>query len=73
MGLDYYPIPLAMLTWAQHWLRDAKRGIVLRHQLCGQHFTAVLTCEHCAAPVDRDDITIQTKFGPGADDMKSGR
>jgi DNA-binding HxlR family transcriptional regulator len=66
MGLDYYPIPLAMLTWAQHWLRDAKRGIVLRHRLCGQHFTAILTCEHCAAPVSRDDIDVQTKCGPAA-------
>ena len=61
MGLDYYPIPLAMLAWAQHWLRDAKRGIVLRHRLCGRHFTAILTCEHCTAPVDRDDIVIQAK------------
>ena len=61
MGLDYYPIPLAMLTWAQHWLPDAKRGIVLRHRLCGQHFTAILTCEHCAAPVSRDDIIVQAK------------
>lgn len=66
MGLDYYPIPLAMLTWAQHWLRDAKRGIVLRHRLCGQHFSAILTCEHCAAPVSRDDIDVQTKCGPAA-------
>jgi DNA-binding HxlR family transcriptional regulator len=62
MGLDYYPIPLAMLTWAQHWLGDAKKGIVLRHRLCGRRFTAILTCEHCTAPVNRDDIVVQTKL-----------
>ena len=62
MGLDYYPIPLAVLTWAQHWLGDAKSGILLRHRLCGRRFTAILTCEHCTAPVNRDDIMLQTKF-----------
>ena len=73
MGLDYYPVPLAMLTWAQHWMRDAKQGIVLRHRLCGQHFTAILTCEHCAAPVNRDDVIIETKSAPAADAVKPGR
>jgi DNA-binding HxlR family transcriptional regulator len=58
MGLDYYPVPLAMLTWAQRWLRNAAGGIILRHRLCGQLLTAILTCEHCTVPVDRDDIMI---------------
>lgn len=63
-GLDYYPVPLAMLTWAQRWLRDARQGIVLRHTVCGAHFSAVLSCRHCAATVSRDDVEVQTNLRP---------
>jgi DNA-binding HxlR family transcriptional regulator len=63
-GLDYYPVPLAMLTWAQRWLGDAKRGIILRHTGCGETFTAVLSCGHCAAPASRDDVIVQTTSRP---------
>jgi DNA-binding HxlR family transcriptional regulator len=61
-GLDYYPVPLAMLTWAERWLHDAKQGIVLRHRACGAHFSAILSCRHCAATVSRDDIDVQTNL-----------
>lgn len=58
-GLDYYGMPLAMLTWAQRWLPRARRGIVLRHRICGERLTAILTCQRCAAPVRRDDVEIR--------------
>jgi len=60
-GLDYYCVPLAMLTWAQRWLPRGRRGIVLRHQTCGRQLTAILTCRRCAAPVGRGDVEIKSR------------
>jgi DNA-binding HxlR family transcriptional regulator len=49
-GLDLYPVPLASLTWAERWHTASRNGLPLRHKLCGEHFKAVLTCEHCSQP-----------------------
>ncbi len=61
MGLDYYPIPLSMLTWAQRWLPNASKGIILRHKRCEQHFSTVLACESCRKPVARSDILVEVR------------
>ena len=57
-GLDYYWVPLAMLTWARRWLPGGRRGMVLTHQTCGRPLTAVLTCQRCALPVGCDDVEV---------------
>src|SRR5262249_11489655 len=58
-GLDYYGVPLAMLTWARRWLVPDQRGIALRHRPCGQRLTAMLTCRRCATPVARNDVEVR--------------
>jgi DNA-binding HxlR family transcriptional regulator len=57
-GLDYYWVPLAMLTWARRWLPGGRRGMHLTHRTCGRPLMAVLTCQRCALPVERDDVEV---------------
>jgi DNA-binding HxlR family transcriptional regulator len=57
-GLDLYPVPLAMLTWGDRWLAGGRPPVPLTHRLCGHHFTAVLTCNHCGDPLTRPDVSV---------------
>jgi DNA-binding HxlR family transcriptional regulator len=58
-GLDFYPVPLALLTWTGKWLSNGRPVIDLRHKPCGKHFVSVLTCATCGERVGADDIAIE--------------
>jgi DNA-binding HxlR family transcriptional regulator len=56
-GLDYYHVPLAMLTWGRRWLApdaDAR----LKHTPCGGALHASLACASCGETIARDDIAL---------------
>jgi DNA-binding HxlR family transcriptional regulator len=63
-GLDLYCVPLAMLTWAQHWLSRTPAKTNLRHKLCGKAFVAVMTCATCGEPVVPVDIVLEPATQP---------
>jgi len=58
MGLDLYPVPLAMLTWGRRWLEPAAADIRLRHVPCGREVRAILTCAACGEEFSRDDVSL---------------
>jgi DNA-binding HxlR family transcriptional regulator len=57
-GLDLYHLPLAMLTWGQRWLDTNESDIHLTHTACGHDLKPVLSCDHCAATISREDIRL---------------
>jgi len=59
MGLDFYAVPLSMLTWAEKWLCNGRSNTDLRHKPCGKRFTAVLTCATCGESVGEEDVLIE--------------
>lgn len=46
-GLDYYHVPLAMLTWGQRWLQPPAADAHLTHTPCGSALHAQLGCAAC--------------------------
>jgi DNA-binding HxlR family transcriptional regulator len=57
-GLDLYHLPLAMLTWGQRWLDTNESDIHLSHSTCGSDLNPVLSCDRCASPVARKDVSL---------------
>jgi DNA-binding HxlR family transcriptional regulator len=58
-GLDFYSIPLSMLTWAARWLcADRPRAIQLTHSPCRSRLEAVLMCDKCGEQIVRRDVTF---------------
>jgi DNA-binding HxlR family transcriptional regulator len=57
-GLDLYHLPLAMLTWGQRWLDSNESDIHLIHTVCGHELKPVLSCDRCAAPIARKDVSL---------------
>jgi hypothetical protein len=56
-GLDYYHVPLAMLTWGQRW-HTAEADPVLTHKLCEHALRAQLACASCDNAIFREDILL---------------
>jgi DNA-binding HxlR family transcriptional regulator len=57
-GLDLYPLPLAVLTWGQHWLPTDRPDIELTHEPCRKRLVTVLSCDECGDPIRREDIAL---------------
>jgi DNA-binding HxlR family transcriptional regulator len=56
-GLDYYHVPLAMLTWGRRWLApDSDAHLV--HKKCGRALRASLTCASCGGTISSATIVL---------------
>lgn len=55
-GLDFYHVPLSMLTWGRRWVQPAGSDPALTHVPCGSAVDAVLSCGACATAISRDDV-----------------
>jgi DNA-binding HxlR family transcriptional regulator len=60
MGLDLYPVPLAMLAWGDRWVFGGRPPVRLTHETCSRPLTPILTCSACAEPISRADIAFST-------------
>lgn len=48
MGTDLYGAYVAMIAWGDKWLAgDKGPPLLLRHDTCGQDFSARIACSHC--------------------------
>ena len=65
MGLDLYPVMLALLAFGDKWLcRSKKPPVQLVHNLCGSVCHPIVACSHC-----KEEVTARTvgyRDGPGA-------
>jgi DNA-binding HxlR family transcriptional regulator len=65
MGLDLYPVFLAMMRWGDRWLADDGPPLLLTHRLCGSQTAPMMVCDHCQAEIQARDMTYTP--GPGAE------
>ncbi|SPL69925.1 winged helix-turn-helix transcriptional regulator [Acinetobacter stercoris] len=63
-GLDFYPVLMSMVAWADKWM-DAGLGkpVEYVHTTCGQKFTPVMTCSECGEKLNLKQVKVH--FGPG--------
>jgi DNA-binding HxlR family transcriptional regulator len=65
MGIDLYPVMLALLSFGDKWLTGSgKPPIKLVHNLCGCTCRAAVACSHCKVEVTVKTVTYRD--GPGA-------
>jgi DNA-binding HxlR family transcriptional regulator len=62
MGLDLYPVLMALRDWGDRWLRDGPRAKI-RHRGCGGEPTLELRCSKCGEEVGARDA--EAVPGPG--------
>src|SRR5215468_2300878 len=65
MGIDLYPVILALLAFGDKWLCRAKTPpIQLIHNVCGSVCHPIVACSHCKNEVAAQTVTYRD--GPGA-------
>ena len=65
MGIDLYPVMLALLAFGDKWLCRAKTPpIQLIHNVCGSVCHPIVACSHCKNEVAAQTVTYRD--GPGA-------
>ena len=62
MGLDLYPVLMALRDWGDRWMRDGPRAQI-RHRDCGGEPTLELRCSECGEEVGARDA--EARPGPG--------
>jgi len=63
MGLDLYPVTVALMRWGDRWLAPKGAPLVLTHKECGGEVALELTCATCGAQVDARSADYEP--GPG--------
>ena len=65
MGLDLYPVMLALLAFGDKWLsRSKKPPMQLIHNVCGCACRPIVACSHCKEEVN--SRSVKYRDGPGA-------
>ena len=62
MGLDLYPVLIALRDWGDRYLRDGPRASI-RHKGCGGEPTLELRCSECGEEIGAKDA--EAVPGPG--------
>lgn len=64
MGLDLYPVLLAVTAWGDTWLDEGNGPpLTFQHKGCGETMKPVLVCSECREPVAARDVIPM--IGPG--------
>ncbi len=52
MGLDLYPVTVALMQWGDRWRAPDGPPLLLTHKECGGALALELSCERCGAEMD---------------------
>ncbi len=66
MGLDLYPVTVALMQWGDRWRAPDGPPLLLTHRECGGELALELSCVRCGAQVDARNANHEP--GPGAAD-----
>ncbi len=66
MGLDLYPVTVALMQWGDRWRAPDGPPLRLTHKECGGELALELSCDRCGAEVDARHASYEP--GPGAVD-----
>lgn len=59
-GIDTYPVFLAMMRWADRWLRDPDDVAVrLVHETCEHETRPLVVCSHCREAIEARQVTFE--------------
>ena len=64
MGLDLYPVTVALMQWGDRWRAPDGPPLRLTHEGCGGELALQLTCDRCSEEVDARNARYEP--GPGA-------
>ncbi|GHF19370.1 transcriptional regulator [Kordiimonas sediminis] len=76
MGLDTFPIAMAMLAWEMKWGHPPPSLTVsILHKTCGQTLSPILQCGSCNLPAEYDTVVASRgpSFTMGQDDYTKRR
>lgn len=59
MGLELWPVMIAMKQWGDQWLGDGKPPVAIVHNACGLVTQPHMTCSECSAPMTAHDAEIR--------------
>ncbi len=71
MGLDLYPVTVALMQWGDRWRAPEGPPLRLTHKECGGELALELSCDRCGAQVDAPHASYEP--GPGAADGRRRR
>lgn len=61
MGIDVYPIMVAVHEWADTWVRARYNSpIKLIHRMCGKPFLPMLGCTNCSEPITAGNADLSS-------------
>ncbi|MFF5263570.1 winged helix-turn-helix transcriptional regulator [Actinomadura viridis] len=63
-GVELWPAMMTLLTWGDKHYAPAGPPVVVGHRGCAGALTADLTCDHCGARLQPDQV--EPRPGPGA-------
>lgn len=66
MGLDLYPVTVALMQWGDRWRAPEGPPLRLTHKECGGELALELSCSCCGAQVGARNANYEP--GPGAAD-----
>jgi DNA-binding HxlR family transcriptional regulator len=61
MGLDFYPVMLALRAWGEKWCKPARKGVAVRytHLPCGKDPGLGPVCQSCGMELKRSDLAAK--------------
>jgi len=65
MGVDLFPVLMALSRWGNRWLADEGAPIDFVHRKCGQVTHARVVCSHCGE--DLGAHNVRPLLGPGGE------
>ena len=71
MGLDLYPLTVALMKWGDRWRAPDGPPLRLTHKTCGGELALELSCGRCGVQVDARNASYEP--GPGAVDRRGQR
>ena len=71
MGLDLYPIVIALMRWGDKWRAPGAPPLRVTHRDCGGELTLQVSCKACGAIVDARGAEYAP--GPGSSRVQASR
>jgi DNA-binding HxlR family transcriptional regulator len=64
IGLDLYPVIMAMVDWGnRHLVDDRGPPLLHRHRPCGHDFRPQMHCSECGETLDPRDVEVRAGVG----------
>jgi DNA-binding HxlR family transcriptional regulator len=74
MGIDLYPVMLALMTFGDRWLAGKEgKPLQLVHNVCGKKCSALVVCSECKQELKANRVSYRDGPGAGTSPMRPGQ